>query len=116
MRTENKGSKKYLFGNVSNIPTSNMSSSSHHGGSSATRYMVGKSMSGAVGSSLGQAISKMKENSNKYIGSGSTKEDDVNIGSVASQHTTPNTKQYNRYGHWGNDGVLKYITQLLIIG
>lgn len=103
LRAENKGSRKYLFGNVSNLPPTGSSgtsslSSTHHASTSATRYMVGKSLSGAVGNSLSSAINKMKEN--KYIGSGSsmTRDDDVNIGSVTSQHTTPNTKHYNRYG------------------
>lgn len=41
----------------------------------------------------------MKEN--KYIGSGMNyKDEEVNIGTSTStsQHTTPNTKHYNRYG------------------
>ncbi len=65
IRNENKGSRKYLFNNASNLPTSGTSSlgqTQHHGSTSATRYMVGKSMSGAVGTSLGSAITKMKEN------------------------------------------------------
>lgn len=56
LRAENKGSRKYLFGNVSNLPPTGSSSSlasTHHASTSATRYMVGKSLSGAMGNSLG---------------------------------------------------------------
>ena len=57
-------------------------------------------MSTAVGNNiLTQAITKMKEN-NKYIGSGMGHKDEeqVNTGS-GTNNTTPNAKQYNRYGH-----------------
>lgn len=110
LKTENKGSRKYLFqgSNVSNLPlatghqtmmsSSSQASSNNHSSTSATRYMVGKSMTGAVGQNiLSQAMSKMKEN-NKYIGSsiassyGMGKEDEGSKSGAGTSHTTPNTK------------------------
>jgi FtsZ-binding cell division protein ZapB len=62
LRTENKGSRKYLFGNATNIPPSGQVSQSnigmssigqsHHSSTSATRYMVGKSMSNVIGNNI----------------------------------------------------------------
>lgn len=88
LRNENKGSRKYLFQNSSNLPISASTSASQS--TSATRYMVTKSISGTSSNILNQAITKMKENtSNKYIGGG----DD----NGTSQDKTPIAKQ-NRYG------------------
>ena len=104
MRAEQKGSRKYLFGNATNIPSGNSSQQmSHANSTSATRYQVGKSISSSITNNvLSQAINKMKEN-NKYMGGyggqSSNRDDDVNIGQSSNQHTTPNSKPFNRYAN-----------------
>lgn len=54
LRAENKGSRKYLFNNASNAPSGGIVgqqqqlSSANNTSTSATRYMVGKSMTGTL--------------------------------------------------------------------
>ena len=79
LRNENKNSRKFLFTNSQNSQMPPLASQSISDGSklgsgsssSATRYMVNKSInSGSNGSNiLNHAISKMKENQ-KFIGGG----------------------------------------------
>ena len=53
--------------NITNTSANGSVGASHHASTSATRYMVGKSMSSVAGTAMiGQAISKMKEN-HKYV-------------------------------------------------
>ena len=60
LKSENKGSRKYLFQNVSNIQPSSSSTSTS---TSANRYGLTKSIAGSNGPNiLNSAINKMKEN------------------------------------------------------